>query len=256
LDPTPNVERLPLAPFTAVTVQKAPVVVRGDITFLRQDFSVQLPMAAPGAAKPVGVRFDYVVCRRLIPRKEAERRLELHEGRPTYPQRDAVLSALRGLTGRDAGYTTEAWRQLYPQAELETEVAQLTEELVSAPDSQKDAVFARVHKREGEAPSEALAAAIPRLTGRWRERARLALADRLTRMTANTLRDKLRHDDAETRRAAAVAALRKKDKSLAPDLAPLAEDDDPAVAAAARRALEGLTGKKFDRTAAKGGHAD
>jgi HEAT repeat protein len=128
--------------------------------------------------------------------------------------------------------------------------------LVSAPDSQKDAALARLNKGKGAAHSDALAAAIPRLTGRWRERARQTLADRLTRMTADTLRDKLRQDDAETRRAAAVAALRKKDASLAPDLRDLLEDADPAVAAAARRALEGLTGKKPDATAAKGGHAD
>ncbi len=235
----------------AVPVLKAPVVVRGDITFLRQDFSVQLPMAAPGLPRPVGVRFDYVVCRRLVPRKEAERLQEMLQGRPSYPQRDAVLTALRGLTGRDAGPTTEAWRRLYPQTELEREVAQLTEELVSAPDSQKDAAFARLYKAQGTAPGEALAAAIPRLTGRWRERARLALAERLSRMSEGDLREKLRHDDAEVRRAAAAAALRQKDGSLVPDLTRLAEDDDPAVAAAARRALEGLTGRKLDSAAAK-----
>jgi hypothetical protein len=237
-------------------VKKAPLFVRGDITFLRQDFSVQLPMAAPGVAQPVGVRFDYVVARRLLPRQEAERLLETFQGRPSYPQRDAVLSALRGLTGRDAGYTTEAWRSLYPQAELEAEVAQLTEELVSAPDSQKDAAFARLGKAEGAAPAEALAAAIPRLTGRWRERARLALADRLSRLPADGLREKLRHDDAEVRRAAAAVALRKKDEALVPDLTPLAGDDDPAVAAAARRAVEGLTGRKVGPAAAKRGRAD
>jgi HEAT repeat protein len=178
---------------------------------------------------------------------------ELFEGRPSYPQRDAVLSALRGLTGKDAGYSTEAWRQLYPQAEREAEVATLTEELVSAPDSQKDAAFGRLSKAQGQAPEEALAAAVPRLTGRWRERARLALADRLARLPADALREKLRHEDGEVRRAAAAAALRKKDAALVPDLTPLAEDDDPAVAAAARRALEGLTGNKLAPAAAKKG---
>jgi hypothetical protein len=250
------VQQRSLTSVVPVAVQKAPLVVRGDITFLRQDFSVQLPMAAPGVTRPVGVRFDYVVCRRLIPRQEAERLQGLFVGRPTYPQRDSVLHALRELTGKDAGYTTEAWRQLYPEAELETEVHRLTEELVSASDGQRDAVLARLHKGKGAAHSEALAAAIPRLTGRWRERARLTLTDRLTRMTADTLRDKLRHDDAETRRAAALAALRKKDGSLAADLASLREDADPAVASAARRALEGLTGKRPDAKATKGPHAD
>src|SRR5215469_16060190 len=131
---------------TPIGVQKVPVFVRGDITFLRQDFSVQLPMAAPGLPRPVGVRFDYVVLRRLVPRKEAERLQETFAGRPSYPQRDAVLAALRGLTGRDAGPSTEAWRRLYPQAEREAETASLTEELVSAPDSQKGAALARLGK--------------------------------------------------------------------------------------------------------------
>jgi hypothetical protein len=250
------VQRNTVTSVIPVAVQKAPVVVRGDITFLRQDFSVQLPMAAPGVARPVGVRFDYVVSRRLIPRKEAEQLQELFAGRPAYRQRDAMLHALREPTGQDAGYTTEAWARLYPEAELDTAVARLTEELVSATDGQRDAVLARLHKGKGAAHSEALAAAIPRLTGRWRERARLALTDRLTRMTADTLRDKLRHDDAETRRAAALAALRKKDGSLAPDLTALVEDADPAVAAAARRALEGLTGKKPDAKATEDRPAD
>jgi hypothetical protein len=235
---------------------KVPVVVRGDITFLRQDFSVQLPMAAPGAARPVGVRFDYVVRRRLVPRKEAERLLETSRGRPSYPQRDAVLAALRGLTGKDAGPTTVAWQRLYPRAGTEAEAAALTEELVSAPDSQKDAAFARLSRRPGKAPEEALAAAIPRLTGPWRERARLALADRLARLPASALRERLRHEDAETRRAAAAAALRNKDESLLPELAPLVKDDGPAVAAGARRALEGLTTRKPGAAVEKPGRAD
>ncbi len=237
---------------TPVAVQKVPVVVRGDITFLRQDFSVQLPMAAPGAARPVGVRFDYVVRRRLVPRKEAERLLETFQGRPSYPQRDAVLTALRGLTGKDAGPTTVAWQRLYPHAVAEAEVARLTEELVSAPDAQKGAVLARLSRGAGEAPGEALAAAIPRLTGRWRERARLALADRLSRLPTGALRERLRHEDAETRRAAAAAALRKKDGSLLQELTPLVKDEDPAVAAGARRALEGLTTQQAGPAPPKG----
>jgi hypothetical protein len=83
----------------------------------------------------------------------------MYEGRPTYPQRDAVLTALRGLTGKDAGYATEAWRQLYPQAEREAEVARSTEELVSAPDSQRDAALARLLKAGGRRPAR-----------RWRRR--------------------------------------------------------------------------------------
>jgi len=170
--------------------------------------------------------------------------------RDNYPQRDAVLSALRGLTGRDAGDSTASWQKLYPEAELDAKVWRLTEELVGAPDGRKELVLARFVSAKGVVYSEALAAAVPRLTGGWRERARDALASRLTRMTANTLRDKLRQEDAETRRAAARAALRKKDASLAAELISLLDDGEQAVVSEARRALEGLTGKKFDTPAA------
>jgi len=52
----------------------------------------------------------------------------------------------------------------------------------------------------------ALAAAIPQLTGTVKTKARSALAERLSRMTNHTLKDKLQDDDPEIRRAAALAA--------------------------------------------------
>src|SRR3989442_2805064 len=61
-----------------------------------------------------------------------------------------------------------------------------------------------VDLREGKgvAYTEALAAAIPKLSGDSKLRARDALAERLARMTADTLRDKLQEDSLEVRRAA------------------------------------------------------
>jgi hypothetical protein len=154
------------------------------------------------------------------------------------------------LTGKDAGDSTATWQSLYPEAEVDAKVWRLTEELVGSPEGRKEVVLARFQSAKGVVYSEALAAAVPRLPGAWRGRARDALAARLTRMTANTLRDKLRQDDAETRRAAARAALRKKDGSLSPELISLLEDRDPDVAREAQRSLEGLTGKKFATPAA------
>jgi HEAT repeat protein len=231
-------------------VLKQPLWVRGDITFLRQDFSVQLPMAGRGAGAPAMVRFDYVVRNRPVTGTEAKKLQDLFMGRASYPQREAVLDALRGLTGKDAGDSTGSWQQLFPEAEVDAKVWRLTEELVDAPDSRKEAVLMRFQTAKGVVYSEALAAAVPRLSAYWRDRARSALAARMTRMTANTLRDKLKQDDAETRRAAVLAVLRKKDGSLAPELVSLLEDGDPAVAREARLSLEGLTGKKFDSPAA------
>jgi hypothetical protein len=69
--------------------------VRADITFLRQDFSVNLPESDTGPW-PREQRYDFVT--------------RLPSG--NYPQRGAVLSALRGLTGKDGGASSAHWREL------------------------------------------------------------------------------------------------------------------------------------------------
>lgn len=82
--------------------------VRADITFLRQDFSVNLPLEA-AAPWPKEQRFDFVT--RLRPaRPEEIKETAVKPG--NYPQRDAVLYALRGLTGKDAGDSSAKWREL------------------------------------------------------------------------------------------------------------------------------------------------
>jgi HEAT repeat protein len=229
-------------------VLKQPVYVRGDITFLRQDFSVQLPMA--GGGNPALVRFDFVVRNRPVTPTEAKQLQELYAGRENYPQRGAVLTALRGLTGKDAGDSTSAWQQLYPNAESQAKVWRLSEELVDAPANRREGVLERFRAGKGAEYDEALAESVARLPAAWRERARSGLAVRLTRMSADDLRGRLREGDAETRRAAARAALRKKEGALVPDLISLLEGGDAAVAREARLALEGLTGKKFATPAA------
>lgn len=82
--------------------------VRADITFLRQDFSVNLPIVAPGPW-PSEQRFDFVT--RVRPVK-AEEMSESVAKLGTYPQRDAALYALRGLTGKDGGDSASKWREL------------------------------------------------------------------------------------------------------------------------------------------------
>jgi hypothetical protein len=229
-------------------VVKQPVYVRGDITFLRQDFSVQLPMAGRGT--PALVRFDFVVRNRPVTPSEARQLQELFAGRESYPQRDAVLTALRGLTGKDAGDSTSTWQQLYPNADTEAKVWRLSEELVGGAEKRREGTLARFQAAKGAEYDEALATSVPRLPAAWRERARTALAVRLTRLDADALRDRLREGDAETRRAAARAALRKKEGALVPDLIALLEHGDAGVAREARLALEGLTGRKFATPAA------
>jgi hypothetical protein len=75
-----------------------------DVTYLRQDFSMML----------FGERYDFLVRSRSLTAEEAEvyrEALRKATPGPQSPQRHAALAALRKLTGRDAGLTSEAWRK-------------------------------------------------------------------------------------------------------------------------------------------------
>jgi hypothetical protein len=82
--------------------------VRADITFLRQDFSVNLPEEGTGPW-PREQRYDFVTRQRTLSPGQAA---ELAASSADYPQRDAVLYALRGLTGKDGGDSSTRWREL------------------------------------------------------------------------------------------------------------------------------------------------
>jgi HEAT repeat protein len=127
----------------------------------------------------------------------------------------------------------------------DAEVAKLSSELLKAPDSQFEEVLERLRETKGVLHSEALALAIPQLTGDKQKQAREALVERMARMTAKTLRDKFQDDDTEIRRAASLACVRKAAKEHIPDLLTLLEDPEPLVVQAARSALKDLTGQDF-----------
>jgi hypothetical protein len=129
--------------------------------------------------------------------------------------------------------------------ELSAEASRLRDELVRAPADRQAEVIDRYQTTKGAVYTEALAAAIPRLTGPARSKARDALAERLTRMTAATLRAKLAEESPELRRAAALACGMKDDKSYVPDLIRLLDDPESGVVRAAVVALQSLTGQKF-----------
>lgn len=82
--------------------------VRADTTFLRQDFSVNMP-AIDVAPWPKEQRYDFVT--RLRPAKPEEM-TNITSKPVNYPQRDAVLYALRGLTGKDGGDSPAKWREM------------------------------------------------------------------------------------------------------------------------------------------------
>jgi HEAT repeat protein len=133
--------------------------------------------------------------------------------------------------------------------ELQTvpsEVTRLCDELVKAKGDEQMSVLARLRDAKGIDNTDALALAIPKLSvGAAQREARDALAQRLTRMTAATLRDKMQDDDVEVRRAAALACGRKQATEHIPDLLQLLDDPEVAVIQAARTALKELTGEDF-----------
>jgi hypothetical protein len=98
----------------------AGLFVRADITYLRQDFSIMHPVKDHGPW-PEMQRFDYLVrVRELSDEEAAKNHLPAAEvGRQyiapddqSYPQREAVLFALRKLTGLNAGQSAAQWRAL------------------------------------------------------------------------------------------------------------------------------------------------
>lgn len=131
------------------------------------------------------------------------------------------------------------------QSELTTEVARMSEELVAANGDEQLAIIARLRDSKGTDNTDALALAIPKLSGDAQRQARDALTQRLTRMTAATLRDKLQDDNVEVRRAAALACGRKNAKEHIADLLQLLDDAEMDAVQAARLALKELTGQDF-----------
>ena len=135
-----------------------------------------------------------------------------------------------------------------PENPPANEAERLSAELVKAVGRRQEEVLERLKEAKGVVNTEALATAIPQLSGAMKTRAREALAERLARMTAATLRDKLQDEAPEIRRAAALACAVKADKQFVPDLIPLLEDQQGSVVRAAHAALKDLTGQDLGPT--------
>jgi HEAT repeat protein len=233
---------------------QSPALLRGDVTYLRQDFSVlqalppALATALQGRSGPLGApaqRFDFVVRRRQISQRELNQLRTKTGDRDDFPQRTAILFALRELTGEDAGRTYADWLRKVPDAADEAEAARLSVALIQARGDRRDALLKQYGSEKGLVYTLALAAAIPGIEGKFQDRVREALEQRLTRMTVSTLRERLREEDRELRRAAAAALAGKRDESAVPDLVTLLDDKDPDVAEAAGSGLRLVTGKSF-----------
>jgi hypothetical protein len=241
-------------PTTTTSTIQLPLLIRGDITFLRQDFTVRQPV---GTVRPLQgtnavrrQRFDYVLRTRILSRKQFEVLEKMVADRPSYPQRDAVLFALRELTGKDAGPTTEAWVQLFPNAETDVEAARLSRQLLKLDGTEREILLAKCRDGKGIVYTQALACAISSLRGVMKEHVRGVLTERLTRMSAKTLRDKLQDEDPEIRRAAVLAYGRKDKGQAVPDLIAALDDPEPVTARLVEEELVTLTGEHLKHPAA------
>jgi HEAT repeat protein len=220
-----------------------PFWVRADVTFFRQDFSETIAVALPGYAVQPPLRFDFLIRTRVVPSKDVKRLQDKYALPVSYEQREAVLFALRQLTGQNPGTEYEDWLELYPTAELDAKAARLLDKLLKSPARQRDQMLLQFRDGKGAAFTQALSRAIPKLPVAEQAKARAALVKRLARMSADAIRDKLRDAEPEVRRAAAAACRQCNDSSLVAALVPLLDDPDPPVSAEAKASLKGLTGE-------------
>ncbi|VTU01299.1 mg-chelatase subunit : Uncharacterized protein OS=Planctomyces maris DSM 8797 GN=PM8797T_31608 PE=4 SV=1 [Gemmataceae bacterium] len=126
-----------------------------------------------------------------------------------------------------------------------SEAATLAAELVRSGDQDWTKVLNKLRDSKGAVNTQALVGAVGRLDGDRRREAREALAERLTRMSAETLRAMAKTDEAELRRAAVLAMAMKDDRAHLPDLVAALLDDEDLVVRAARAGLRSLTGQDF-----------
>ena len=126
-----------------------------------------------------------------------------------------------------------------------SQAAILVGELLRAPEKDWSKVLAKLRDTKGSVHTQALLGAVARVQGAQRKAVREALAERLTRMTADTLREMAKYDDVELRRAAILAMAMKDDKAHIPDLVAAILDEEDMVVRAARAGLKSLTGEDF-----------
>lgn len=128
---------------------------------------------------------------------------------------------------------------------VEDAIGKQAGELVNAPAAGWAKALEQARDGKGADYTKALVLAIHRLEGDRKKQAREALAERLTRMSAETLRGMIKTDDAELRRGAVLACAMRDDKSHVPDLIDRLADDEDLVVRAARAGLKSLTGQDF-----------
>jgi hypothetical protein len=172
---------------------------------------------------------------------DAELRGGAGPGDPKTPAADPKPSAVEGPNPA----ANPMPRALLP-IPVENESGRLAVELIGAKPADWTKKLEAMRDTRGGDYTQALVIAIPRLDGDRKKEAREALAERLTRMSPDTLRQMMKADDPELRRGAVLAAAMKDDKAHVPDLIDRVLDEDDLVVRAARAGLKSLSdGKDF-----------
>jgi hypothetical protein len=231
----------------------ASTFVRADITYLRQDFSVLQPVPNHGRLWPADQRYDYLIrLRPLTPEGLLVWQEKFRDFRAPEPQREALLFALRELTGEDPGASPEDWKRLYspitgqrlPQpVEPADQVRHLRDCLVEGPPLQQAERLKAFRDKSGTAYDTALALAIPEMSAELQKLGRTVLADRFYCLPTKTLAEKLGDEDPEVRRAAVSVCRQRKLKALVPELIALLDDADQDVAKQAHQLLQQIAGR-------------
>ncbi len=126
-----------------------------------------------------------------------------------------------------------------------SEAAKLAGELLRSSDKDWPGQLKKLRDAKGAVNTQALVACVNRLEGDRRKAAREALAERLARMTGETLRTMAKDEDAELRRGAVLAMAMKDDKAHIPDLVAALLDDEEVVVRAAKAGLKSIAGQDF-----------
>jgi hypothetical protein len=128
-----------------------------------------------------------------------------------------------------------------PTGNFSPESKRLLAEFQSANPEMQSQLIDEYREKKGALYSETLAALAGTLTGEKQRQARDALSNRLTRMTAKTLKSFLSDPDREFRRAACLAIALKPEASLIAEVIERLEDNEEIVWSTARAALVQLT---------------
>jgi HEAT repeat protein len=235
---------LPAPATTPAYYERGGSFVRADVTYLRQDFSVVQPVAAPGKW-PAHQRYDYLVRLRPLTRQQAALARERAKAEKVTAQKRAMLFALRELTGKDLGTTTKEWEEVLSPGERPKPPPAREEAAVLA--GAREGFGGRPTETEGQRRQKlvALAASVAGREGADREKARAELVRRLAGLPGTELAGYLKSELDELRRAAAAACAANGDKSHIPALIGMLEERDPEVVQSARRALTTLTKQDF-----------